>query len=76
MGDESECCLFLQWRETRELPKTIKELKAQLPAAVDGERPPSPLDGEIKALEAVRILWFIGSVGDVYTPDASELGYT
>ena len=36
------------------MPAAIKELKAQLPAEVDGVRPASPLDGEIEFLEGVR----------------------
>lgn len=44
----------MQWRETRTLPAAIKELKAQLPAAVEGVTPASPLDGEIAELEGVR----------------------
>lgn len=51
--------LGFQWRHTRELATQIKELKAQRkPSSVgpDGqtvEAPPSPLDGEIAALEKV-----------------------
>lgn len=37
------------------MPQAIKELKAQLPAEVEGVRPTSPLDGEIEALEEVRL---------------------
>lgn len=46
--------IALQWRETRTLPSAIKELKAQLPAKnEEGERPASPLDDELEALEQV-----------------------
>ncbi|KAL4450236.1 hypothetical protein ABPG77_010905 [Micractinium sp. CCAP 211/92] len=47
--------LGLQWRRTRELATIIKEKKAQLPKPdADGNRPSSPLDAEISALEAER----------------------
>jgi hypothetical protein len=49
-----------QWRRTRTIGEDIKALKAQLPkvAVAAGEAaapaPPSPLDGQIAALEKVR----------------------
>ena len=49
-----------QWRRTRTIGDEIKALKAQLPKpAADGAAaPPSPLDGQIAALEKVRRLWW------------------
>eukprot|EP00951_Prasinocladus_malaysianus_P007821 scaffold56300_cov39-Prasinocladus_malaysianus.AAC.1 len=47
--------LGLQWRRLREVGNEIKAKKAELPkAGEDGERPSSPLDGEIQALEDER----------------------
>ncbi|KAI7840105.1 hypothetical protein COHA_006146 [Chlorella ohadii] len=47
--------LGFQWRRTRELAGIIKEKKALLPPAdAEGNRPKTPLDGEIAALEAER----------------------
>jgi hypothetical protein len=47
--------LGFQWRRARELAGEIKELKAQLPKAVEGEpTPSSPLDATIKGLEEER----------------------
>ncbi|KAL4854865.1 Methyl-CpG-binding domain protein 2 [Chlorella vulgaris] len=47
--------LGFQWRHARELVGIIKEKKAQRPAAdAEGNRPSSPLDAEISALEAER----------------------
>ncbi|KAK9792941.1 hypothetical protein WJX73_000699 [Symbiochloris irregularis] len=47
--------LGLQWRRLRTLPAVVKDLKAQLPKPDgEGNRPSSPLDAEIKALESER----------------------
>lgn len=45
----------LQWRETRTIGDKIKGLKSELPKPdAEGNKPASPLDGEIKELEDVR----------------------
>jgi hypothetical protein len=50
-----EAASRLQWRETRTIGDKIKDLKKQLPAKEsEGEQPTSPLDVEIKSMEAVR----------------------
>lgn len=48
--------LGFQWRRTRELAGNIKELKSRAPNKTDAEGNPipSPIDEEIKALEAER----------------------
>lgn len=47
----------MQWRELRTIGDKIKGLKAELPAKdAEGNRPSSPLDGEIKQMESVRAL--------------------
>ena len=46
--------LGLQWRRIRELGGKVKELKDQLPKPdAEGNRPSSPLESEVKALEQV-----------------------
>jgi hypothetical protein len=48
--------VHVQWRETRTIGDKIKELKKELPAKdSEGKQPSSPLDGEIKAMENVRV---------------------
>lgn len=50
--------LGLSWREVRTIPATIKDLKAQLPAAdAEGNVPPSEAGTKIAELEAVRGAW-------------------
>lgn len=47
--------LGFQWRRARTLPAEIKDLKSQLPKPdAEGNRPSSPLQGEIAALEQER----------------------
>ncbi|GAB4815183.1 hypothetical protein N2152v2_002229 [Parachlorella kessleri] len=47
--------LGLQWRRIRELGTKVKELKDQLPKPdAEGNRPASPLESEVKALEQER----------------------
>jgi len=47
--------LGFQWRRVRELATEVKQLKAQLPQAAEGEAaPPSPLSATIKSLEEER----------------------
>lgn len=45
--------LGYQWKRTRETVDEIRELKRMLPAMVGDVRPPSPLDAQIVAKEAV-----------------------
>jgi hypothetical protein len=52
----------LQWRETRTIGGKIKELKNELPPKdSEGNRPASPIDDDIKALEEVKpaIVWTV-----------------
>lgn len=54
-----------QWRETRTIGDKIKSLKAELPAKdEEGNRPSTPLDGEIKALESKRKELIAGNFRD------------
>ena len=46
---------LVQWRETRTIGTSIKDLQAQLPGPdAEGNAVASPLDGEVAALKAVR----------------------
>lgn len=49
-----------QWRRTRTIGDDIKALKAQLPKVAEGETaPPSPVAGQVAALEQVGGGWFL-----------------
>lgn len=67
-----------QWRRTRTIGDDIKALKAQLPkpaAAAEGAAPapPSPLDGQITALEKERKELIAGGFKDKHTVAGSIL---
>ncbi|GBF91379.1 hypothetical protein Rsub_04119 [Raphidocelis subcapitata] len=66
-----------QWRRTRTIGDDIKALKAQVPKAPQGEGapapPPSPLEGQIVALEKERKDLIAGGFKDKHTAAGSVL---